>query len=72
MKLKGTPNKTCGLRVQLFKRGQWKARDKVKALKAGQTQRSGGSTSNKREKTETHVKAMPLEEVRLRLNVMTG
>lgn len=57
-----------GLRVQLFKRGQWKARDKVKALKAGQTQRS----QTKREKTDMRVKATPLEEVRLRLNVMTG
>lgn len=60
------------MRVQLFKRGQWKARDKVKALNAGQTQRSADRASNKGGKTETHVKATPLEEVRLRLNVMTG
>ena len=51
-----------GLRVQFpLKRGQWRCRDKVKALKAAQTQRSGGSTLNKRAKTETHVRVTPLE-----------
>lgn len=59
------------MRVQLFKRSQWKARDKVKALKARQTQRSKGWAPNKRGKTESNVKATPLEEVSLGLNVMT-
>lgn len=62
------------MRVRPFKRGQRKAGDKVKALRAGQAQRSGGWASHKREKkrAETYVKATPSGEVRLRLNVMTG
>lgn len=48
-----------GLRVQLYKKVHQKARDKVKALKAGLTQRSEDQDSNKKKKTEMHVKDTP-------------
>lgn len=48
------------MRVQPFKRGQWKARDKVKTLKAGHTEESLTSTERgRKKKVAMHAKAAP-------------